>query len=348
MEKIVDEVSIDEINRYINVEKSMVRSFDTMEEEKLQTGVLLGIKIPTYDEENDVSHWEYKTIWINLQDRSITGLYELEDLLVPRKNGFWMIDMEREMYQGNIRDKINAVPKFTQDKDSEDKNFFMMSQSEDVSKLAFTSILKNILFIGNDYISVEKINMDLNKKRTLEVYALDNIEDEKPIKLSDIIGPEGKQIFEEGAENILSLESATLNESNLALDRKNGYWVFKGRVNYKQNEEELYKDFNIKAIPPVEMVSFDEMAIPWNMLKSQIPQAIDVYSSPNEEFIIVVTHSNLLIYPTSNGEIISTEPLKRIPLPNNASIIMSEWAIGRYPDIWQNEVIKNGGKIIEE
>lgn len=346
-EKIVEEVNIDEVNRYIDVERSMVRTFDTMDAEKLQTGVLLGIKIPTYDEVNDISQWEYKTIWINSQDKNITDVYELDNLLLPRKNGFWMIHMDRIISQGNITDKINAVPKFTPE-DNKEKSFSIMSDSEEIPIYNPSSVLKNILFVGNDYISIEKINMNLNKKKTLEVYALDNMEDEKPIKLSDIIGPDGKEIFEEGAENILSLESAVLNESNMGLDRKNGYWVFKGRVNYKQNEEELYKDFNIKAIPPEEMVSFDEIAIPWNMLKSQIPQAIDVYSSPNEDFIIVVTHSNLLIYPIANGEVKSTEPLRRIPLPNNASIIMSEWAVGRYPDIWQSEVIKNGGEILEE
>ena len=31
MEKIVDDVSIEEINRYINVEKSMIRTFETIE-----------------------------------------------------------------------------------------------------------------------------------------------------------------------------------------------------------------------------------------------------------------------------------------------------------------------------
>lgn len=347
LEKIVDEVSIEEINRYIDVQKSMIRNFDTIEAEKMQTGVLLGIKTPSYDEANEVSQWKYKTIWINSQDRNIGDVYEVEDLLLPRKNGFWLINMEREISKGGIMDVINAVPKFTLDKDSEEKEFFDISETEEMA-ISSQAVLRNILFLGNNYISTEKIDIDSNKKKTLEIYALDNIEEERPIKLSDIIGPDGKQIFEDGAENILSLESATLNESNMALDRKNGYWVFKGRVNYKQNDEELYKDFNIKAIPPVEIVSFDEMVVPWNMLKSQIPQALDVFSSPNGEFIIVVTHSNLLIYPISNGELMSREPIKRIPIPNNSSIVMSEWAVGKYTETWQNEFIKNGGVIIEK
>src|SRR5690606_5314412 len=115
MERIIDEVSIDEINRYINIEKSKVRTFETMEEEKLQTGLLLGIKIPTYDEINDISHWEYKTICINSKDRNITRIYELENLLLHSKNGIWMIKIERKIYQRAIKEKINVVPKFHQD-----------------------------------------------------------------------------------------------------------------------------------------------------------------------------------------------------------------------------------------
>ena len=37
----------------------------------------------------------------------------------------------------------------------------------------------------------------------------------------------------------------------------------------------------------------------------------------------------------------------QIELPENSSIVMSEWSIGRYPTIWQNEVIKNNGIELE-
>lgn len=351
MEKIVDDVSIDEIDRYINVERSMVRTFETVENEKVKTGVLLGIKIPTYDEEHEVSNWEYKTIWINSQDRNVTDVYEIDNLLVPRKNGFWMLDVERQTLNGDIKDKIRAIPQFTMDnrKVSDEESYNVSRQMTKGLHRSYDNFtLKNILFIGNDYISVEKTEVNKNNKKTLEVYTIDNMEDERPIKLSDIIGEDGKEIFNEGAENILSLDTnAKPNEANMGLDRKNGYWILKGRVNYKQNEEELYKDFNIKAIPPKEMVSYDKLSIPWNMLKSEIPEAMDVYSSPNEELLIVVTHSSLLVFPIINGELIDTNPIRKIALPNNATIIMSEWATGRYPSIWQNEVTKRGRLILE-
>src|SRR5690606_3240308 len=81
MERVVEEVSLEEIQRYINVEKTMLRTFGVVEDENLQTGVLLGIKIPTYDEANQVPDWDYKTIWINSQNRKISGIYELDTLL---------------------------------------------------------------------------------------------------------------------------------------------------------------------------------------------------------------------------------------------------------------------------
>ncbi len=351
MEKIVDEIGIDEINRYIDIEKSMVRTFETIENERLQTGVLLGIKIPTYDEEYEIPNWEYKTIWINSQDRNVIDIYEIDELLVPRKNGFWTLGVDRQIGDEEIVDKIRAIQQISVDNADvpmENQLYNSRGRAKSLNRSNNKSILKNILFIGNDYISIEKTDAEKNNKKTLEVYAIDNLEVERAVKLSDIIGEDGKDIFNEGAENILSLDdNAILNETNIGLDRKNGYWILKGRVNYRQNEEELYKDFNIKAIPPKEMVSYDKLTIPWNVLKSEIPEAIDIYSSPNEEILIVVTHSNLLIFPIMNGELLDNNPIRKIALPNNATVIMSEWATGRYPNIWQNEVVKRGKLILE-
>ena len=60
-----------------------------------------------------------------------------------------------------------------------------------------------------------------------------------------------------------------------------------------------------------------------------------------------MTNTGLEVYPIDNGEITSLDPISTIELPNNASIIMSEWALGRYPNIWENEMIKQEGQVIE-
>lgn len=347
--KVVDEVSLDEINRYIEVEKNTISALNIDEVNELQSGVLLGIKTPTYDEKGNLADWKYNTIWINSLNNKIIGAYELEDLLVPRKNGFWMVSINRN-YNGIIEDKISSIPLFKMPDSSiakDDINLVLPERPYGKEEMESTAILNNILFVGNDYISIERINKFNQEKKTLEVYSLDNIDENRPINLSDLIGEDGKRIFTEGAQSVVPIDSEIkLNEENVGIIRKSGYWTIKGRVNFIQNGEELYKDFNIKAIPPKEMINYDFHIISWNELKMNIPETIDAFSSPNNDLIIISTHSHLLIYNIFDGNL-NNIPIAKIKLPENSSIIMSEWAIGRYPNIWQNEVIKNNGIELE-
>ena len=350
LSKLVDEVSLDEINRYIDAEKNTIRAMNLEQVDELKSGLLLGIKIPTHDEKGQLADWEYKTIWLNSLNNSIVDVYELDDLLVPRKNGFWMVNVNRN-YNGLINDKITATPLFKVpelSKINEDEmNSMFSSRSNERDELNSVAILNNILFIGNDYISIEKINKFKQEKKTLEVYAMDNIEEKRPINLSDLIGEDGKRIFTEGAQTVVSIDQETnLNEENVGIIRKSGYWTLKGRVNFVQNEEEMYKDFSIKAIPPKEMINYDNHIVSWNELKMNIPETLDAFTSPNNEIIVIATHSHLLVYSIVDGTL-DNEPIAKIMLPENYSIIMSEWSIGRYPTIWQNEVIKNEGKQLE-
>lgn len=353
MKRTLEEVNIEEIDRYINVEKSMLRTFGAVEDENLQTGILIGIKVPSFDEINQVPTWEYKTIWISSQNNTLAGVYELDELLMPRKNGFWIIDNKRDVSNEYIRDDLTAIPQFrvVEEEVVDDNSSTLFARkentinisNENVIERSFPSILKNILFIGNDYISVENIDLDRNGRKTLQMYAIDNLDEKKPIKLTDLIGVNGKEIFAEGVRSVLSVDPTNVpNEENVGLIRRNGYWIMKGRINYKQNNEEFYKDFNIKAIPPKEMVSYDDLTIPWDAIRLLIPDVVDVFSSPNNEFLVVLTGSQLVVYYLMDGEIVNS-PVAKIKLPYDASIIMSEWAVGRYAKIWQDEVIDNGG-----
>ena len=201
--------------------------------------------------------------------------------------------------------------------------------------------------MGNDYVSIENIELDRGDRRSLHVYAMDNLADKKPIKLSDLVGETGRDLFLEGVRSVTAVNNSTLiNEENVGLVRNNGYWTLKGRINYKENEKELYRDFNIKAIPPKEMVSYDELAMPWDAVKLTVPDVQDVFSSPNNEFMVVITTSHIVIYSLEEYDIDIT-PVARVRLPNDSSVIMSEWAVGRYPGIWQNEMIKHGAVEVE-
>lgn len=340
MEELGKEVSLEETLRYIEIEKAMIRDVDTTDPEKMETGLLLGIKIPSYDEENDLPIWDYKTLWIKSKNKSISPAYDLENLLLPRKNGFWTITSSREVNKGTVMDTINT--------DSHNKEGLLKNRLENLRSNPENPSLKNILFLSSNYISLEKTELENDNRKTLGLYSLDNLKDEKPMKLSDIIGEEGREIFTEGVQSVVSMDEGILvNESNIRMTRKNGYWILKGRVNYKQNENETYKDFNIREIPPKEIVNYDEHPIPWEAIKREIPEAVDMYSSPNKEFILVVTNYDLRVYTIDNGERINPSAELRINLPRNASVIMSEWSTGRYVDIWEKQVLAEDGQLME-
>jgi hypothetical protein len=352
--RTVPKVSIEEVKRYIDVEQSVQNSFGGIAAEDLNSGILLGIKTQSFDEENELPMWNYKTYWIQMDDRVLTDIYQLDDLLVPRKNGFWMIKQIRSKTVVTVTDEVTATPLFKfKDLDEfiQDRSF---NPDEKISSFnlaierAVPSILKNIIFVGNDYISIENIDMDRGERRTLQVYALDNLSEKKPIKLSDLVGEAGVGLFLEGAKNVISVVGEVIpNEENVGLARRNGYWTLKGRVNYRDKESELFREFNIKAIPPKEMVSYDELSIPFDAVRLAVPDVIDVFSSPNNDFIVVITTSSIVIY-SIEGYDLNLAPLARIEFPNDSSVVMSEWSTDRYPDIWGAEMLKQGAIEVEK
>jgi len=349
MKRTVKEVSMEEVNRYIDIESNMSRISGNVVDDNLQTGLLLGLKTPIYHEASQLPSWNYKTIWINSQKNNIVGIYELDGLLLPRKNGFWKIYSNRITENNSTWDELLAEQILvTKELTAEEEVDILSQRKIAIEPTTYHSIIKNIQFVGNDYISVENVDIDRGWSRILNIYSIDNLNDLKPIKLSDLIGEKGNEIFTESAISVINNEVKTIsNEENVGLFRNNGYWIMRGRINYKVNNEEIYRDFNIKTIPPKEMVSYDDQIIPWEALRMLIPDMKDFYSSPNGEFLVAITSNNLEIYRIENGDLVHT-PVKKIAIPYDTSIVMSEWAKGRYANIWQNEVIKNHGTQIED
>ena len=333
LKRTIKEVSKEEIERYIDIERSLLKAINSQELKSLNTGILLGIKSYNYDEINKIEDWEYKTVWIKSNNKSLDPIHEIKDLLVPRKKGFWMIDVKREDNGGSFSDKINSNSRVLF------KEEMLLDTNLAFQRTISPPILRNILYIGNDYISTEVINKSNNKK-TLEVYPIDNIEKGSPIGISDIIGEEGLESFKENGEDFIqNNEGLSLDEESFGLVRRNGYWIMKGRINYNIEGKEIYKDYNIKTIPPKEIVNYDDLYIPWNAIKARFPNAIDAFTSPNEDIIIIETRNKILIYPVQDNKILEEE-LGSIEKDYNDTIIMAEWSTDRYTNIWEEEILK--------
>lgn len=348
LKRNVEEVSKEEINRYISIEKSIMRISQKKEIDTLNSGVLLGIKTHSFDEENQIDKWDYRTIWVRSNNRTIDDIYEIDDLLVPRKKGFWSVEVNRENINNSINDNIRATQRGKVEDDFLGKTASIFQADYNKQRLtSYPSLIKHILYIGNDYVSTEVIDIG-TKKKSLRVYPIDYLEDNKPTKLSNVIGEEGLKLFFQSAKDAVKTDTNyILEQESFGFQRRNGYWIMKGRVNYKKQYEDFYKDFEIKTIPPKELVHYDELVIPWNIIKARIPEAIDAFTSPNEDIIMVVTRNNILVYPIVENDI-SLNELGRIKLNNEDTIVMAEWGLGRYTSLWEEEFLKNGAEKIED
>ena len=109
----------------------------------------------------------------------------------------------------------------------------------------------------------------------------------------------------------------------------------KSRLYYKDTSgDKKYEDFDLKQMVPSKLIHYDEMNIPWNEIKSRSPWTKDAYMSPNKDIVILASEDNLIVYTVQNKNTISKQLLK-IPLKKGESIIMTEWATGKYADMWE-------------
>jgi len=328
------------------------------------SGILLGIR--SASNINSLSGFEYKTLWISYQNEEIGNVYEAENIFLPRLNGFWMVGI-KEIAEENREEILFAHRIPYEDArgniDEKERNLFWNDKN---------GVLKRtILYAGNDFISIE-LSGEGSSQQSLSSYnkanpkwkictyqtlPIDNIGSYKGIKISDIMEKSATISVQKAIEslsdtlNTQQLESIrnVKQDENFALFRKMGHWIFKSRLCIKSNGEAestevdtsaSYQNYFINLIPPSKLVSYDELHVSWTVIKDKIPQAIDAYTSPNKDIIIVLTKENLLIYQM-DGDNISQKTPKKIKISNKDSVIMAEWAIGDYVDKWEKSFLLN-------
>lgn len=319
-----------------------------LEDKVLQSGILLGVRIPVKTEDG-LGDYSYGTYWISNVNHALRPVLYTKDIYLPRMDGFWRLQIEKRLGTEGIEDFISAsmVSKIG----GKPPNRTVENTSERVE----TKLRKAVVYVGNDYVCVENTFYDkqndstaVGLKKILRTLPVDNMANIDGIKISDISGENGTMAMEsaiaelhkESAVNgIRSVDRGT-QEENFALFRKTGHWFFKGRLNLDNEDQVPYVDFNLNLIPPANMVAYDMLQVPWTEMKDKLPQALDIYTSPNKDLAIILTRNEILLFAIEN-KTLSDEPLAKLPLAEGSSVIMAEWAMGEYVPSWEKSFIKN-------
>lgn len=333
------------------------------------SGILLGIRIPVRSDRdsegnvlssntnNSISNaagsktgyeeYRYMTYWISCRNGEVQPVLTTSDLFLPRKDGFWKVEVRRRAGEEGAQDVILA----SRIAGSTYKKQWPANQNSDAAGNGERK--SAILYVGNDYLCVENTEYDSQTsgdavRKVLRTLPVDNLENTSGVKISDIAGENGSIAMDNAFSEIVNTSKNTGNdrmyeeqhEENFALFRKTGHWFFKGRINFQQNGQVPFVDFNLNLIPPPDMVAYDMLHVPWTFIKDKVPQAVDAYTSPGRDMAVVITRTGMLIYAL-NRDALADVPLKKLKLPEGSSVVMAEWATGNYVRSWEKAFVKN-------
>lgn len=323
--KSSSEISDSEFEKLIEKEKIKIDKSESVGQlNKTENGFLLGLK--SKDLDSKLPKWNYRTIYIKFLDDEVEDVYETDNIMLPKQNDFVNISVNRIEENGKTKDNISIT------------NTISLKNSLENSDGTYPTEdgIKNILFISPEYINVEKVKTSAEEIDRLYLYFMDSLDNRKKIALSDIV-EKGEKVFKESANmTIKTNDRIFYDDFNIGLFRNNGYWKLMGRVKI-EGEKLRQEDFELNALLPKGIVKYDKLIIPMSEIKKEIPQARDAFISPNSKFLITLENNKLKVYNIENGKINNKSIYEKELMPYTDPV-MSEWAIGRYSQIWQRKI----------
>lgn len=272
-----------------------------------ETGLILGIRC-----KND-NGYSYKTLFISNQYNNFSKIISVNNLIIPRKNGFWKMQTSNNSDGTTILEyplmKYSDAP-------------LNLSKIQSVSLPAYSFIN----FISTDYVFID------NSSAYFSVLPLDDI-NSSSITFSQIFGLSAKNYLRKSAKLFLTQkEKKNIPEPNIdslytnwGILRRTGKWILRGRM--------PNGDFDISFQIPEILTAYDNLYIPFNVIKQNYPDAVDAFASINKDFLVVLTKTYLLILPTNNN--IISSPVLKLNINDNETVIMAQWATGSYVSEWQ-------------
>jgi hypothetical protein len=331
-----------------------------------ESGLLLGLRVgghydtaATLDKpkrlENSQESVSYRTFWFSAQDGKIELVAERTNLLVPREDGFWRVDVKQSSYNNFKEDFIwiNPAP----DPDAIPNP--ILAEQEGVNAFDVSLLVKeqgiempageycnghayrDILFIGINYMSVGYVRSQLcngsvgiSTDSALQMFSLDEF---KPVNISSLVEAQEGTVFfrtaKEYQDKNKDKNSQEWGDFSGGVVRQPGKWVVKGHFPIKKDN---YTHFDV-PITPSQLVEYGELHPDWETIKQLVPEAIDAFSSPTQDWLVVLTKTGLLGF-TLNETGINSKPVLRLYLKQPVTAVMAHWAEGLRVMNWSEEI----------
>lgn len=127
--------------------------------------------------------------------------------------------------------------------------------------------------------------------------------------------------------------------SGWSVTRGRGRWVVTGSSGYGSGVARgHYYTYEVPISVPPRVVGFEEEPVPWELVAEEFPDASDVYASPAKDVLVVKVPGRLLVCPrTVEGQ--PGRPVASFPIPDLATTVMVQWAVGSGVARWTRELV---------
>lgn len=197
-----------------------------------------------------------------------------------------------------------------------------------------------INFLSENYISFETRETE-NSKKNYEIHSIKNFKENSKLSIHDISGTNGENAFFETIKKLgYSNENITNSDMyNFGVKRENGKWIFKSIFNNTDSFKKTSTELELDIIPKVDIFENTNNKIQKSIIKTKHPNYIDYFTSPNEDFVVVLTPGEIICYAIKDARL-QAIPISSINLLEKKEVVSFKWEKFEKSDFIYNEFLK--------
>ncbi|WP_432402168.1 hypothetical protein [Wukongibacter sp. M2B1] len=197
----------------------------------------------------------------------------------------------------------------------------------------YSNSLYELKYLGKEY---KKNTVDLNNFFDIDKEKLNNYKNDYNMDLNNDDELKGFITHKQG-----------VSTKNPLVTRKNGHWVVALPLEETYTHggngstHTIAKDFlEITDQVSNQLLCYDDLIIPFETIKKQIPEARDAVSSPNGSMLAVLVKDriNIYLYKAKTDQL--KEPDYSIRISAEQSVVSNQWATNKYVETWDNTLKK--------
>ncbi|MDO5717906.1 MAG: hypothetical protein Q4P34_02885 [Tissierellia bacterium] len=329
-ERVDTKVSAEIIDEAKKIDKELSIKETHKADPTKDIGMTIGIRTTKKDKDTN-TYSGYKTIFLRKGATTKPIIYSIRNLLLSRNSGFWLVGQEHIVETDNTRDVLFAYPLAGGNRDD---SRYLLGKKNNCS----------ILYLGSDYVSIELYDYNSDDK-SYGIYDIDKLAENTKLNVKDIAGDQGLEAFRNDTAKVLSNNSVeedmgySYDASNIGMKRTNGRWDFRSNIIMRVDNNLIMQDYKLSLVPNIDIVKNDMLALSWESIKTRFPAAIDAYTSPDEDLLLVQNLNEILIYELNSG-IISNDYLVSIKANESDRIVMTQWVSGKQTELWEQVFLK--------